>query len=67
MTINRKSVQMLRIFRLLIEFPALDRFTTYLEAAEQREIDAASDQVDSLTADLKQSQTSLQGAIPKEK
>lgn len=66
--INRKSVQMFRAFRVfLVEIPALDRLMNYLEAAEQREIDAASEQVDTLTADLKQSQTALQGAIPKEK
>lgn len=58
---------MFRIGRILVEIPALDRLMNYLEAADQREIDGLSDRVTALTTELKQSQTSLQGALPKEK
>ena len=60
---------MFRIFRVSVDFPALDRLVTYLEAAQQKEIDAMAAQVRDLTAQLSQHRATLEEAagIPKEK
>jgi uncharacterized coiled-coil protein SlyX len=57
---------MWRIFRIVVEVPALDRLMDYLEAAQQEELDLMEEQVRQLTARLSKSQTALQGAITKE-
>lgn len=47
---------MFRLFRIIVEFPALDRFREFLEAKEQVEIDRA-------VVQLKAAQASLQSAM----
>lgn len=51
---------MFRIFRIFIEFPALDRLMDYLEAARQKELD-------DLAAQLNQSSDGLAAVIKENK
>ena len=50
-----------------IDFPALAAYVAYLNANTQQRIDALTITVESLTEQLKQSQTGLQTSIEKEK
>lgn len=58
---------MWRVFRLHIEFPALDALVKYLVGREQTEIDGFSAQVKQATETLKQSTTSLDQAVQTQK
>ena len=51
---------MFRLFRLVIDFPALDRLIDFLEADRQKDIDA-------LTARLRASTASLKASTQQEK
>lgn len=55
-----------RLFVVNVEFPALDRLLDYLEAAEQKEIDALTLQAEQLLTRLEQSRKTLQNFISKE-
>lgn len=57
---------MFRLFRIVVEIPALDRLMDYLDAQQQGEIDAGAAQVLALTQRLSQSGTQL-GTVIKEK
>ncbi len=48
-----------RLFRIVVEFPALDRLLDYLKAHDQAELDAATEQIVKLTERLKQSGAKL--------
>ena len=53
--------------RIIVEIPALDRLVTYLEAAQQAQVDSLSEQVATLTDALSTHTTGLEAAIEKEK
>jgi len=44
---------MFRIFRVLIDFPALDRLMNYLEAEQQKDIDSATARINEVAQRLK--------------
>lgn len=50
---------MFRIFRVAVEFPALDRLLDYLQAQQQAEVDALTQRVDAATTALAQSRARL--------
>lgn len=58
---------MLRFFKVLVDFPALDRLLDYLASTEQSEVDAANAQIAALTVRLKQSTDKLQPILDKGK
>jgi hypothetical protein len=49
--------------RIIVEIPALDRLVTYLEGAQQVQIDSLSEQVAALTQALQTHRTGLETAI----
>ncbi len=57
---------MFRLFRIIVEIPALDRFLDYLEAQSQTEVDTATAALAALAARLASTNTRLLGAINKE-
>lgn len=44
---------MFRLFRVVIEFPALDRLLGYLERTDQKAVDAQTQRIKNLTAALR--------------
>lgn len=56
-----------RLFGFVLEIPALDRLMDYLEARQQREIDASTAQVQALASRLSQANAKLVSAETKEK
>lgn len=51
------------IFTININFPALDSYVKYLEGEQQKQIDALSETVETLTASLTKSSTGLQSTV----
>lgn len=56
---------MFRLAKILVEIPALDRLLDFLEANQQKEVDALGDQIAQATSTLHKSTDRLQKAVKK--